>query len=68
MWRLLHPDRSIGKAKVKEFDLLYGDHIKAGIRYDDITDTRAWSPELVYVCKKNMVWMHERFGYSQFVD
>lgn len=54
------------KAKLEEFDHLYGDHIKEGESYNEIEDSRAWPPELVKTCKKTMVWMHERFGYSQF--
>lgn len=56
------------KDKVAEYDQLYGDHIKEGERYDDIADIRAWPPELVNTCKKRMIWMHERYGYSQFIN
>ncbi len=56
------------KAKVHEFELQYGDHIKEGERYDDIADIRAWPPNLVNNCKKNMLFMSERFGYNQFVN
>lgn len=56
------------KAKLHEFDQMYGDKVQDGVRYDDIIDSRAWPPELVNTCKKSIIWMQERFGYGQFVN